>query len=148
MAHVHSLASIEQSHHSRLLPLPNMHHVFQKLSYCSVFTALDLCLAYYHVAIYPDDQYKSAFVTSHRLFEWTRMTFGFTNAPATFQRAIDHAFAELNFVVVYLDDVIVASKTEGEHLQHLIAVFERLHAFHLKLKLLKCFFFMRTLEYL
>lgn len=70
------------------------------------------------------------------------MPFGLTNAPATFQRLMEHCLADLNFVkcIVYIDDVVVYSKTFEEHLERLEAVFTRLEDYGLKLKKSKCSF--------
>ena len=78
------------------------------------------------------------------------MPFGLTNAPATFQRAMDTILAGLkwNVCLVYLDDIIVFSKSFEEHLTHLQTVFDALNQHHLRLKLEKCNFFMTELKYL
>ena len=78
------------------------------------------------------------------------MPFGLTNAPATFQRLMEHCMGELNFkkCLVYIDDIIVFSKTFEEHLERLQAVFERLESFGLKLKPSKCSLFQNSVKYL
>ena len=105
-------------------PIPNIHDIYGKLAGHKWFSALDLRHGYHHIAIRPEDRYKTAFIAHHGLFEFNRMTFGFVNAPAAFQRAMDFIFKDLPFVIVYLDDILIMSKTEQEHLTHLRVVFE------------------------
>ena len=78
------------------------------------------------------------------------MPFGATNAPATFQRLMHDCLGELNmnWCIVYLDDIIIFSDTKEEHLKRLEAVFQKLCAAGLKLKPSKCFFFREEIEYL
>ena len=76
------------------------------------------------------------------------MTFGFSNAPAAFQRAINYIFRDLDFVIIYLDDILILSKTEEEHIKHLRLVFKRLSEYNLKLRIDKCKFFAKELKYL
>ncbi|MDY7090545.1 MAG: RNase H-like domain-containing protein, partial [Actinomycetota bacterium] len=128
--------------------IPSMRDLYRKLRGNKVFSNIDLRSGYHHIKIAEEDQHKTAFITDSGLYEWTRMTFGFCNGPAVFQRAMDRIFAGLDFVVIYLDDVIICSKNEKEHLQHLIQVFQRVQEHNLKLRLIKCKFFMRQIKYL
>ena len=113
------------------------------------FSAFDVTSACHHVIIAEQDRHKTTFITDKgKVYQWKRLCFGFTNAPACFQRAMDSIFEDLDFVVVYLDDIIVCSKTEEEHIEHLKLVFERIRKFNLKLKLEKCKFFQKELKYL
>ena len=129
--------------------IPSMRDLYRRLSGNKIFSNFDLRSAYYHIPIREEDKHKTAFITDDgQLWEWNRMAFGFCNAPAVFQRAMDEVFKDLEFVVVYLDDIIVCSKTEREHLRHLKLVYERLHKYQLKLRIEKCKFFMRELKFL
>ena len=128
--------------------LPNMNDLFTKFRNCRFFSTLDLGSGYHHVRVKPADRHKTAFITPWGLFEWVRMTFGFKNAPAHFQRAMDSIFQDLSFVLVYLDDVFVMSATEAEHVQHLRIVCERFRAYNLKCRLSKCEFLKTELTYL
>ena len=76
---------------------------------------------YNQVAVLPEDQKKTAFTTPWRTFMYARMPFGLINAGATFQRAMDIAFVgeQDKFLVVYLDDIIVFSKNDDEHIENL-----------------------------
>ena len=78
------------------------------------------------------------------------MPFGLTNAPATFQRLMEPCMGDLNFntCIVYIDDIIVFSKTFEEHQERLKGVFERLESFGLKIKSSKCSFFQSSVRYL
>ena len=128
--------------------IPTMKDLFRRLRGKQVFSNFDLRSGYYHVPVREEDKHKTAFITDHGLYEWNRMTFGFSNAPATFQRAMDEIFKGLDYVIVYLDDIIGASENEVDHLHHLREVFKRLNKYQLKLRLVKCRFFQRTIKYL
>jgi RNase H-like domain found in reverse transcriptase/Reverse transcriptase (RNA-dependent DNA polymerase) len=98
----------------------------------------------------PQDREKTAFVTRHGTYEFNVMPFGLCNAPATFQRLMDHVYRDIawKFTVVYLDDTIVYSKTFDEHLEHLKETFIRIRKAGLKLNLEKCNFWMQRLPFL
>ena len=93
---------------------------------------------------------KTAFITKFGTFEFKVMPFGLCNAPATFQRTMDKVLKDLKdkFVMVYLDDVIIYSKTFNEHLQHIEQVFERIQSANLRLKAEKCKFAANELQFL
>ena len=129
-------------------PLPNIQSIYRRFAGNNYFSSLDLRHAYHHVEIRPEDRHKTAFITHRGLFEWNRMTFGFSNAPAAFQRAINYIFRDLDFVIIYLDDILVLSKTAKEHVKHLRIVFQRLLEYNLKLRIDKCKFFAKELKYL
>ena len=129
-------------------PLPNMSSLHRKFLNKNYFTSLDLRHAYHHILIRPEDRHKTAFITHKGLWEWIRMTFGFVNAPSTFQRAINYIFRDCKFVLVYIDDILILSDTEEEHMEHLKLVFNRLSEYNLKIRLDKCSFFQKELKYL
>ena len=83
-------------------------------------------------------------------FQCEHMPFGLCNAPATFQQLLPNCLGELNYstCVVYLDDVVIYSSTQEEHIEHLQAVMECFRLHGLKLKLSKCEFFNEKIEYL
>jgi hypothetical protein len=99
-----------------------------------------MAAGYWQVPVAKIDPEKMAFVTHYGAFQFTRMPFGLTNVPATFQRMMDQVLSGLKWhcTLVYLDDIIVYCKTFEEHLQHLAAVFQRLRDAQLKLKSSKC----------
>ena len=104
--------------------------------------------------MHPDSQEKTAFITNQGLFEFKVMPFGLCNAHAVFQRLMQRVLMGLNptegpdFVFVYLDDVLIFSRTLEDHLQHLRAVVDRLRGAGLRLKPFKCHFIWKEVEYL
>ena len=81
-------------------------------------------------------------------YEFNRVPFGLAQAPAHFQKLINKVLTDCNFAMGYLDDIIIFSKTKEEHLEHLETIFNRLHEAGLKLKLQKCSFFKKHIQYL
>ena len=131
-------------------PLPNTSELFDSLSGSQWFSTLDLASGYYQVENTDKAREVSAFATRKGLFEWTCMPFGLCNAPATFSRLMDRMLTGLHWQIclVYLDDVIVFSKTPAEMLDRLRIVFQRLRSAKLKLKPSKCHLFQRKVKYL
>ena len=129
-------------------PLPRIHDILKALSGSTVFSAFDLRAAYMHVPIAKKDRYKTGFVTKKGSYRLRRMGFGFKNAPAVFQRAMQTAFGDISGVHIYLDDMIVASADEASHLRTLREVFKRLKSNNLKVNLGKCAFYQQKLKWL
>ena len=121
-----------------------------RLNGAKFFTKLDLRNGYYNVRIKKGDEWKTAFRTRRGLFEYTTMPFGLTNTPATFQHLVNHIFRDMLdiFVVVYLDDILIFSKNEDEHREHVRRVLQRLRENDLFAKPEKCEFHVDTVEYL
>lgn len=90
------------------------------------FTKLDMRSGYHQIKVIPQDEHKTAFNTHHRHWQLKVMPFGLTNAPATFQAAMNSIFATLlrKSVLIFMDDIVVYSKTLEEHKQHLAEVFQ------------------------
>ena len=111
---------------------------------------MDLASAYNQVEVDPADRHKTAFTTPKRLFEYTRMPYGLSNSPVTFQRLIQIVFREdlLQTLIVYLDDIIAYSKNIGEHLSRLRTVLSKLQQHGLKIEPKKCQFFCQRVAYL
>ena len=132
-----------------LVPLPKIDELYTKLQGYKVFSTLDLRLGYYHIGLSDSAKPKTAFVVSGMgKFKFNRVPFGFAQAPAYLQRLINEVLTDCNFVMGYLDDIIIFSKTKEEHLQHLEEIFEWLWKAGLKLKLQKCSFFKKHIQYL
>ena len=130
-------------------PLPVAETLFRRLN-AKVFSKIDLRNGYYQVKIKEEDIPKTAFITRYGLFEFTVMPFGLKNAPATFMKLMNEIFKDYSddFVVVYLDDILVFSKNEEEHAEHLRLVLERLRTQKLFAKISKCSFFQHEIEFL
>ena len=115
-----------------------------------IFTSLDLMRGYHQVKMDDDSKHKTAFVCHLGLFQFRRMPFGLTNAPVTFQHLMSQLFSgkEWEFVSVYLDDVLIASQSMTEHMEHVQKVLLRLKEAGLQLKPSKCMFATDEIEYL
>ena len=131
-------------------PLPRMEDCIDSLGDATVFSTLDALWGYWQVPIAEEDRDKTTFTTHLGTYRFKRMPFGLRNAPATFQRALDIVLSGVRWrtCLVYLDDVVVFSKTETDHLDHLDEVLTLLEEAGIKLKLKKCFFFRSKIEYL
>ena len=131
--------------------LPRIEETIDSLSGAKYFSKLDLRSGYWQVGIKEADKHKTAFsVGPLGFFECNRMAFGLTNAPATFQRLTERCMGELHLkeCLIYLDDIIIFSKTFEEHLERLENVFKQLERHGLKLKGSKCEFFKTQVQYL
>ena len=132
-----------------LVPLPKIDELYTKLQGYKVFSTLDFGSGYYHIGLSDSAKPKTSFVVSAMgKFEFNRVPFGLAQAPAYFQRLVNEVLTDCNFAVGYLDDIIIFSKTEEEHLQHLEEIFERLRKAGLKLNLQKCSFFKKHIQFL
>ena len=131
-------------------PLPRIEDILDTLSGTKYFTSLDLAAGYWQIALEENSRSKTAFATHCGLHEFVRMPFGLCNGPATFQRLMEVVLAGLVWknCYVYLDDILICSRTFTEHLQHLREVFERLREANLHLKPEKCLFVRETVPYL
>ena len=131
--------------------LPRIESILNSLGGAQIFTTLDLKAGYWQVEMAEECKAYTAFTCGPLgFYECDTMPFGATNAPATFQRLMHDCLGDLNmnWCIVYLDDIIVFSDTKEEHIKRLEAVFQKLMAAGLKLKPTKCFFFRNEIEYL
>ena len=132
-----------------LIPLPKIDELYTKLKGYKVFSSLDLRSGYYHIGLKDSAKPKSAFVLSSLgKYQFNRVPFGLAQAPAYFQKLINDVLKGCNFATGYLDDIIIYSRSEKEHLEHLEEIFTRLKTAGLKLKLEKCCFFKKHIQYL
>lgn len=131
-------------------PLPRIEELLDKLSGAKYYTSLDMTGAYHQIKIKPEDIEKTAFRTPYGHFEFVVLPFGLCNAPATFQTFMNTFFREEmdEFVLVYLDDIMIFSKTLGQHIKHVKHVLQKMQSKGLKLNKAKCSFFKSKVEWL
>ncbi|KAF9760593.1 Retrovirus-related Pol polyprotein from transposon [Nosema granulosis] len=124
-------------------PLPRIDEILDRLSGAKIFSNLDATSGYYQIGIAEGDKPKTAFTWKGGFYEFNRMPFGLCNAPATFQRAMDSLVGNVfpEFVIPYLDDIIVFSKNKEEHTIHLSTVAKKLKEVGLVLNRKKCNFY-------
>ena len=131
-------------------PLPRIDDLLERLNGAKYFTCLDLRSGYNQVRIHEEDVPKTAFRTRYGHYEFKVLPFGLCNAPATFQTLMNHVFRDVldEYVLVYLDDIMIYSKTPEEHLQHIREVLERLRDHKLYLNGDKCKYFQTEVDWL
>jgi hypothetical protein len=131
-------------------PLPRIKDLFDQMKRPSVFSKIDLRSGYHQLKIQESDIPKTAFHTRYVLYEYTAMSFGLTNAPAYFMYLMNKVFMEYldKFIVVFIDDILIFSKTMEEHEEHLRLVLEKLRSNHLYVKFSKCEFWLIEVAFL
>ncbi|KAL0812161.1 hypothetical protein ABMA28_009538 [Loxostege sticticalis] len=131
-------------------PLPRIEDLLDQLSGQTLFTTLDLASGYHQIAIAERSKEKTAFVTPEGQYEYNRMPFGLANAPAVFQRVIHKILnkTKVPYVIIYMDDILIPSKTFDEGLQRLEEVLRLLQEAGLTLKMEKCNFFQESIVFL
>ncbi|KAF8751670.1 hypothetical protein RHS01_08248 [Rhizoctonia solani] len=136
--------------HKNVYPLPRQDDIMAKLRHAKIFTKLDLRWGYNNVRIKEGDEWKTAFRTKYRLFEYLVMPFGLTNTPAAFQHFMNNLFRDLIdvTVVIYLDNILIFSEDPKDHPAHVREVLSRLMKNQLFCKLSKCHFHVTTVDYL
>jgi hypothetical protein len=131
-------------------PLPKIEDLLDQLNGAKVFSKIDLCTRYHQLKVRESDIPKTAFTTHYGLFEYTVMSFGLTNAPAYFMNLMNKVFMKFlyKFVLVFIDDILVYSKSEEEHAEHLWLVLGTLREHQLYAKFSKCEFWLKEVGFL
>lgn len=123
-------------------PLPQMDDMMDCLSRAAYFSKIDLKIEYHQIQIREGNAWKTAFNMNEGLYEWLDMPFGLRNASNTFMILMNKMLKEYigKFVIVYLDDILIFSRTRAKHLQHVRKVLEKLQQNKLLINLKKCTF--------
>ncbi len=131
-------------------PLPLVPSALEQLREAKIYTKLDLRSAYNLVRIKEGDEWKTAFLTTRGHYEYQVMPYGLANSPAIFQSFINEIFKDLlnKFVIAYIDDILIFSKTEQEHISHVRTVLSRLLENQLYVKAEKCEFHVNQTSFL
>ena len=131
-------------------PLPRITEALDSMGGARFFSTLDLRSGYWQLEMEDNSKEKTAFITHNGLYEFNVLPFGLCNSPATFQRTMTHILRglEWDICLVYIDDLIIFSRTFDEHLLHLEQVFKRLREANVRLKPSKCHFVQPEVEYL
>jgi hypothetical protein len=130
--------------------LPRIDDLFDQLRGMCVFSKIDLQSGYRQLKIRECDTPKTAFVLRCGLYEYTVMSFGLTNVLAYFMYLMNKVFMEYldKFVVVFIDDILIYSRSEEKHEEHLHLVLQKLQGHRLYAKLSKCEFWMKQVTFL
>jgi hypothetical protein len=125
-------------------PLPRIDVLFEQLRGAKIFSKIDLNSSYHQLRIREGDIKKTSFGTRYGHYEYIVMSVGLTNAPAAFMEAMNRMLHEYldDFIIVFLDDILIYSKSEEEHERHLSLVLEALRKNQFYAKLKKCAFWL------
>ena len=133
-----------------IYPLPRIDDCLDAMSSATLFSTFDLRSSYHQIQVAPQDRDKTTFICLRGMYRYRNMPFGLCNAGATFQRLMDVVMSGLHFEVclVYLDDIVLFSRTCEEHLERLVRVLGRLESAGLKLKPEKCNLMQKSVSFL
>jgi hypothetical protein len=131
-------------------PLPHIEDLFDQMRGFGMFSKINLRSGYHQMKIRPSDIHKTTFSTRYGLYELTVMSFGLTNAPAYFMNLMNKVFMEYldRFVVVFIDDILIYSKNDSDHEEHLRLVLQKLRDNRLYAKFSKCEFWIDEVQFL
>ena len=129
-------------------PMPKVEDIFSQLDSAKYFSTLDFRAGYHHIGLTTDLIPKTAFTSPFGKYEYIKVPFGLAQAPTYFQELMTGVLKDLPFAMAYLDDIIIYSSTPEEHLEHIRTVFEKLCDAKLSMKLSKCHFFAKKIQYL
>ncbi|KAG0435924.1 Retrovirus-related Pol polyprotein from transposon opus, partial [Dictyocoela muelleri] len=136
-------ATVKRKH-----PIPSISTYLLDLNGSCYFSNIDLNKGYYQIPMKESDIEKTGFTLMNRSYVFLRMPFGLTNAPRTFQYAMTKIFSDLEYVKIYLDDILVHSKTLEEHFNHLKNVFQRIKSYGMSVNFEKSNFGLEEIKYL
>ncbi|KAL0539726.1 hypothetical protein IC582_023942 [Cucumis melo] len=131
-------------------PLPRIDDLFDQLQGATIFSKIDLRSGYHQLRIRDSDITKTAFRSRYGHYEFIMMSFGLTNAPAIFKDLMNRVFKDFldTFVIVFINDILIYSKIDAEHEEHLHQVLETLRANKLYAKFSKCEFWLKKVSFL
>ena len=129
-------------------PMPKVEDIYSQLNGAKYFSTLGLRMGYHHIRLTTDSIPKTAFTSRCGKYEYAKVPFRLAQAPAYFQELMTGVLKDLPFAMAYLDNIIIYSSTPEEHVQHIKAVFEKLCHAKLSMKLSKCHFFTKEIQYL
>ena len=129
-------------------PIPRMDELLFGFRECRFFSTVDAQKGFWHIPVEEESRHLTAFRTRSGVYEWNVLPMGLSNSPASFQRFMSEAFSDMNFVKVYIDDIIIFSRKAEEHLQHLERVLQRCADRGITLKASKCHFLKKKLKIL
>ena len=131
-------------------PLPRIDDLFDQLQGASVFSKIDLRSGYHQLKVKEEDILKTAFRTRYGHYEFLVMPFGLTNAPAAFMDLMNRVFKEYldKFVIVFIDDILIYSRSKEDHVEHLRTVLKILKQKKLYAKFKKCEFWLDKIAFL
>ena len=129
-------------------PMPKVEDIFSKLNGATYFTTLDLRAGYHHIPLDKPSIPKTAFNSPFRKYKYVKVPFGLAQAPAYFQELMTGILKDFNFAIAYLDNIIIFNKTLQECLSHIRKIFEKLRSAKLSMKMSKCNFFSKEIQYL
>ena len=129
-------------------PMSKVEDIFSQLNSAKYFSTLDLRARYHRIGLTTDLIPKTAFTSPFGKYEYVKVPFRLAQAPAYFQELMTGVLKDLPFAMAYLDNIIIYSSTPEEHLEHIKTVFEKLCHAKLSMKLSKCHFFAKEIQYL
>jgi cytoskeleton-associated protein 5 len=129
-------------------PIPHIHDFATHLRGANIFTKIDLNKAFNQIPVNPSDIAKTAVTTPFGLYEFMKMPFGLRASSITFQRFMDTMLTDITNVCAYIDDLLIVSENEDEHIRHLTALFERLDEYGMIINSNKCHFGKNKIEFL
>ena len=131
-------------------PLPRIDELLNRLTGARYFSKIDLQQGYHQLRVAPEDVHKTAFRTRYGSYEFLVMAFGLCNAPSSFMQLMQDVLRDYldKFVIVFLDDILIFSKSKEEHMEHVNLVMKKLREHKLQAKLEKCAFMRKKIEFL